>query len=143
MVNEAVCLIKIQMIRSSRAIWCELRAVARASMSETSSAPAWYRHGRLAAATHAIRSVPHEACVIPARAVHLINVSPPGGQVVEAPVPEYALNLLLDTAPLLRVGFNRPPRWLAVSPGAMLFTPPDTECEFVGESAAHALAVAI
>ena len=58
-------------------------------------------------------------------------------------MPEYALNLLLDTAPLLRVGFNRPPRWLAVSPGAMLFTPPDTSCEFIGESAAHVLAVSI
>ncbi len=112
-------------------------------MSETSSAPEWYRHGRLAAVTHAIRSVPHETRVIPAGPVHLINVSPPAGQVVEAPVPEYALNLLLDTAPLLRVGFNRPPRWLAVSPGAMLFTPPDTSCEFIGESSAHVLAVSI
>jgi len=58
-------------------------------------------------------------------------------------VPEYALNLLLDTAPLLRVGFNRPPRWLAVSPGAMIVTPPDTSCEFIGEASAHVLAVAI
>ena len=108
-----------------------------------STAAEWYRHGQLAASTHAIRTVPHETCVIPAGPVHLINVSPPAGQVVEAPVPEYALNLLLDTAPLLRVGFNRPPRWLAVSPGAMVFTPPDTSCEFIGESAAHVLAVAI
>ena len=112
-------------------------------MSDTSTAAEWYRHGQLAAATHAIRSVPHETCVIPAGPVHLINVSPPAGQVVEAPVPEYALNLLLETAPLLRVGFNRPPRWLAVSPGAMVFTPPDTSCEFIGEAAAHVLAVAI
>ena len=112
-------------------------------MSQMSTAPEWYRHGRLAAATHAIRSVPHETCVIPAGSVHLINVSPPPGQVVEAPVPEYSLNLLLETAPLLRVGFNRPPRWLAVSPGAMLFAPPDTSCEFIGEAAAHVLAVAI
>jgi AraC family transcriptional regulator len=121
---------------------CERRHAAP-PMSETSSAPEWYRHGPLAAATHAIRSVPHETRVIPAGPVHLINVSPPAGQVVEAPVPEYALNLLLDTAPLLRVGFNRPPRWLAVSPGAMLFTPPDTSCEFIGEASAHVLAVAI
>ena len=112
-------------------------------MSKTSSAPEWYSHGRLAAATHAIRSVPHETRVIPAGPVHLINVSPPAGQVVDAPAPEYALNLLLDTAPLLRVGFNRPPRWLAVSPGAMIFAPPDTPCEFIGESSAHVLAVAI
>ena len=84
-----------------------------------------------------------ETRVIPAGPMHLIDVSPPAGSVVDAPVPEYALNLLLDTAPLLRVGFNRPPRWLAVSPGAMIFTPPDTSCEFIGESSAHVLAVAI
>jgi AraC family transcriptional regulator len=81
--------------------------------------------------------------VIAAGPLHLINVSAPAGPVVDAPVPEYALNLLLDTAPLLRVGFNRPPRWLAVSPGAMIFAPPDTPCEFIGESSAHVLAVAI
>jgi AraC family transcriptional regulator len=81
--------------------------------------------------------------VIAAGPLHLINVSAPAGPVVDAPVPEYALNLLLDTAPLLRVGFNRPPRWLAVSPGAMIVAPPDTSCEFIGESAAHILAVTI
>jgi len=112
-------------------------------MSQTSRAPAWHRHDRLAAATHAIRTVPHETRVIPAGPVHLINVSAPAGPVVDAPVPEYALNLLLDTGPLLRVGFNRPPRWLAVSPGAMILAPPDTSCEFIGESAAHILAVTI
>ena len=122
---------------------CVRRRASPQLMSQMSTAPEWYRHGRLAAATHAIRSVPHETCVIPAGSVHLINVSPPPGQVVEAPVPEYSLNLLLETAPLLRVGFNRPPRWLAVSPGAMLFAPPDTSCEFIGEAAAHVLAVAI
>jgi AraC family transcriptional regulator len=104
----------------------------------------WYRQGPLSVVSPAIRSVvPQHDRVICAGPVHVINVSPPAGAVVEPPVPEYALNLLLQTGPLLRVGFNRPPRWLAVSPGAMLFTPPDTECEFVGESAAHALAVAI
>jgi AraC family transcriptional regulator len=84
-----------------------------------------------------------ETRVILAGPVHLINVSAPAGPVVDAPVPGYALNLLLDTAPLLRVGFNRPPRWLAVSPGAMIVAPPDTSCEFIGESAAHILAVTI
>jgi AraC family transcriptional regulator len=100
-------------------------------MSQTPSASEWYRH------------VPAETRVIPAGPVHLINVSPPAGSVVDAPAPEYALNLLLDTAPLLRVGFNRPPRWLAVSPGAMIVAPPDTACEFIGEASAHVLAVAI
>ena len=142
MVNERVCLIKIQTISSAYGIWCELRAGARgSSMSQTPSAPAWYRHGPLAA--HAIRSVPHETRAVAAGPAHLINVSPPPGQVVDPPAPEYALNLLLDTAPLLRVGFNRPPRWLAVSPGAMIVTPPDTSCEFIGESSAHVLALAI
>ena len=81
--------------------------------------------------------------MIAAGPVHVVNVSPPAGRVVEAPVPEFALNLLLETAPLLRVGFNRPPRWLAVSSGSMLFTPADTACEFIGEAPAHVLAVSI
>jgi hypothetical protein len=75
--------------------------------------------------------------------VHVINVSAPAGAVVEPPVPEYALHLLLKTAPLLRVGFNRTPRWLAVSPGSMLIAPPDTTCEYVAESAAQVLTVSM
>ncbi len=73
----------------------------------------------------------------------MINVSPPAGGVLEPPLPEYALHLLVRTAPLLRVGFNRPPRWLAVSSGAMLLAPPDTFCEYVADAAAHVLTVAI
>jgi len=87
--------------------------------------------------------IPHQDRVIAAGPVHVINVSPPAGGVVEAPVPEFALNLLLETAPLLRVGFNRPPRWLAVSSGSMIFTPADTACEFIGEASAHVLAISI
>ena len=143
MVNEAVCLIKIQTTRPRTGYGASCARLRAGLMSQTSRAPAWPRHDRLAAATHAIRTVPHETRVIPAGPVHLIDVSPPAGPVVDAPVPEYALNLLLDTAPLLRVGFNRPPRWLAVSPGAMIFAPPDTSCEFIGESSAHVLAVTI
>jgi AraC family transcriptional regulator len=70
-------------------------------------------------------------------------VSPPAGAIVEPPVAEYALHLLLRTAPLLRVGFNRRPRWLAVSPGAMLLAPPDTSCEYVADAEAHVLTIAI
>ena len=96
----------------------------------------WYREGPFA-------RVPQEDRIIPAGPVHVINVSPPAGQVVEPPIPEYALHLLLRTAPLLRVGFNRRPRWLAVSPGAMLVAPPDTACEYAADDAAHVLTVAI
>ncbi len=87
--------------------------------------------------------VPHEDRVIHAGPLHVINVSPPPGRVIDPSAPEFALNVLLETAPLLRVGFNRPPRWLAVSPGSMVATPPDTACEFIGEAAAHVLAVVI
>jgi AraC family transcriptional regulator len=91
-----------------------------------------------------VRSVvPDANRVIHAGPVHVINVSPPPGRVIDPSAPELALNLLLDTAPLLRVGFNRPPRWLAVSPGSMIATPPDTACEFIGEADAHVLAVVI
>jgi AraC family transcriptional regulator len=104
----------------------------------------WYREGPLAAAPQAHRSVvPRTDRTIDAGPVHVINVSPPAGAVVEPPVPEYALHLLLRTAPLLRVGFNRRPRWLAVSPGAMVLAPPDTCCEYVADAAAHVLTVAV
>jgi hypothetical protein len=65
-------------------------------------------------------AVPQVDRIIDAGTVHVINVSPPAGAVVEPAVPEYALHLLLRTAPLLRVGFNRRPRWLAVSSGSMV-----------------------
>ena len=103
----------------------------------------WYRDGPLAAAPQIHRSAPQVDRTIQAGPLHLINVSPPAGAVVEPPVPEYALHLLLRTAPLLRVGFNRRPRWLAVSPGTMLLAPPDTSCEYVADAAGHVLTVAI
>jgi AraC family transcriptional regulator len=120
----------------------------------------WYRDGLFASAPQVHRSLmpPAQRSLLPearetlvpqvdrsiqAGPVHVINVSPPAGAVVEPPVPEYALHLLLRTAPLLRVGFNRRPRWLAVSPGAMLLAPPDTACEYVADDAAHVLTIAI
>src|SRR5262245_4128360 len=103
----------------------------------------WHRDGPLALAAQKHRSVPQVDRIIDAGAVHVINVSPPAGAVVEPPVPEYALHLLLRTAPLLRVGFNRRPRWLAVSSGSMVVAPPDTSCEYVADDAAHVLTVAI
>jgi hypothetical protein len=89
------------------------------------------------------RSVPQVDGTVEGGPVHMINVTAPAGTVVEPPVPEYALHLLLRTAPLLRVGFNRRPRWLAVSPGTMVLAPPDTSCEYVADAEAHVLTVAI
>jgi hypothetical protein len=97
------------------------------TLAEMSSYRDWYRNGPL-------RAAPQGERIIEAGAVHLINVSPPAGTVVEPAIPEYALHLLLRTAPLLRVGFNRRPRWLAVSPGPMLIAPPDTSCEYVADA---------
>jgi AraC family transcriptional regulator len=95
-----------------------------------------YHNGPLAAVPQADRT-------IQAGPVRLINVSPPPGAYVEPPGPEYALHLLLRTPPLLQVGFNRRPHWLAVSPGAMLLAPPDACCEYVSDAAAHVLTLAI
>ncbi|MGJ5813396.1 helix-turn-helix domain-containing protein [Paludibaculum fermentans] len=112
------------------------------TMAQIRSYQDWYRDGPLSTAPQHQRTlVPQEDRVFQAGPVQLINVSPPAGAVMEPPVPEYALNLLLRSAPLLRVGFNRRPRWLAVSPGSMVLTPPDTYCEFVADAPAHVLAV--
>ena len=95
-------------------------------MSTSTSFSDWYRDGPFAGRPQAHRSVVPEAFrAIEAGPVHMINVSPPAGAVVDPAVPEYALHLVLSTPPLLRVGFNRPVRWLAMSPGVMLITPPD------------------
>lgn len=98
---------------------------------------------RSMAAAAALHVIPEVDRAIEAGPVHVVNVSPPAGAVIEPPVPAYALHLLLRTAPLLRVGFNRRPRWLAVSPGAMLLAPPDTACEYVADESAHVLTVGI
>lgn len=114
------------------------------SMTQTGSYHDWYRDGPLSTVPQLHRTlVPQEDRVFQAGPVHLINVSPPAGTVVEPAVPELALHLLLRSAPLLRVGFNRRPRWLAVSPGSLLLAPADTCCEFVADAPAHVLTVAI
>jgi AraC-like DNA-binding protein len=104
----------------------------------------WYRDGPLRLAPQAHRAaVPAGDRVIGAGPIRLINVSPPPGAVVEPAVPEYALHLMLRSAPLLRVGFNRRPRWIAVPPGALIAAPPDTDCEYIGDTPAHALSLVI
>ncbi len=113
-------------------------------MTQIRSYHDWYRDGPLSTAPQRHRTlVPQEDRVVQAGPVQLISVSPPAGTVVEPPVPEYALHLLLKSAPLLRVGFNRRPRWVAVSPDSLLLAPADTCCEFVAEAPAHVLTVAI
>jgi AraC family transcriptional regulator len=106
------------------------------ALIELSSYRDWYRDGPFG-------TVPQQHRTVAAGPMQVINVSPPAGPIVEPPVPEYALHLLLKTAPLLRVGFNRPPRWLAVGPGSMLIAPPDCSCEYAAEAAAHVLTVVI
>ena len=104
----------------------------------------WYRYGPLAARPQAHRSVVPEAYkTIHAGPVYMINMSPPAGAVVDPAVPEYAVHLVLSTPPLLQVGFNRPPRWLAMSPGVILVSPPDTDCDFISDGTSHVLTVAI
>jgi AraC family transcriptional regulator len=113
-------------------------------LSQVLSFHDWYRYGPLAARPQAHRSVVPEAYrTIDAGPVHMINMSPPGGAVVDPAVPEYAVHLVLSTPPLLQVGFNRRPRWLAMSPGVILCSPPDTDCDFIADGPSHVLTVAI
>ena len=113
-------------------------------MSQVLSFHDWYRYGPFAARPQAHRSVVPEAYkTIDAGPVHMINMSPPAGAVVDPAVPEYAVHLVLATPPLLQVGFNRPPRWLTMSPGVILVSPPDTDCDFISDGTSHVLTVAI
>jgi len=89
------------------------------------------------------RIAPSHDRVIDAGPVHVMTASGPRGTVIDPGTPDYTLMLLLQTAPLFRVGFNRQPRWLAVTPGALMFTPPDVDCEFIGESPGKCLCVVI
>lgn len=87
--------------------------------------------------------VPEEYRVVDAGPVHLVNMAPPAGAVVDPPVPEWAVHLVLDTPPLLQVGFNRPPRWLVMSPGVFLVAPPDTAGDFISDGDSHVLTLSI
>lgn len=86
---------------------------------------------------------PEEYRVIQSGPVHMINFLPPAGVAVDPSVPEYAVHLVLRTPPLIQVGFNRPPRWLAMSPGAILAAPPDTVGEFIADDLSHILTMMI
>lgn len=104
----------------------------------------WYRDGPLRHAPQVHRVVvPEIDRTIGAGDIHLINVLAPPGAVIEGPVPEYALHLFLRSAPLLRVGFNRRPRWVATPPGSLLVAPPDTACEFIGDLPAHVVSLIV
>jgi AraC-like DNA-binding protein len=104
----------------------------------------WYSEGVVAGSRQIHRSVMPEAHrVVEAGPVHLINMTPPAGAVVDPAVPEYAVHLVLRTPPLLRVGFNRPPRWLVMSPGVLLAAPPDTAGDFIADGPSHILTMTI
>jgi AraC family transcriptional regulator len=114
---------------------------------EILSATEWYRYSPIPALPPSVRSFVPEPegglRIVPAGPVHLINAASPATEIIDPPVPEYVLALHLKTPPIVRVGFNRRPRWLAVSPGSLLFMPPDTAAEFVVEGDAHVLLLAI
>jgi AraC family transcriptional regulator len=113
-------------------------------MSQVLSIHDWYRDGPLASRPQVHRSVVPEAHrIIEAGPVHMINVSPPAGAVVDPAVPEYAVHVVMRTPPLLQVGFNRPPRWLVMSPGVILVVPPDTASDFIADGPSHVLTIAI
>ncbi len=113
-------------------------------MSTFGSFHGWYQRGPLAASPQEHRSVvPEEYRTVAAGPVHMINMSPPAGAVVDPPVPEYAVHLVLQTPPLLQVGFNRRPRWLVMSPGTILVAPPDTAGEFIADGPSHVLTMTI
>jgi AraC family transcriptional regulator len=106
----------------------------------------WFRYGKFAGRprAHVHRSVvPEPFRNIEAGPVHMINVLSPAGAVVDPAVPEYVVHLVLSTPPLLQVGFNRQLQWLVMSPGVILVTPPDTDCDFVSDGASHVLAIGI
>jgi AraC family transcriptional regulator len=104
----------------------------------------WYDGGIIAGSRQIHRSVvPEPHRIVDAGPVHLINMTPPAGAVVDPPVPEYAVHLVLSTPPLLRVGFNRPPRWLVMSPGVLLVAPPDTAGDFIADGPSHLLTMTI
>lgn len=87
--------------------------------------------------------VPEVERNIEAGPVHLVNILPPAGAVVDPAVPEYAVHLVLRAPPLLQVGFNRPPRWLVMSPGVILVAPPDTAGDFIADGPSHVLTLTI
>jgi AraC family transcriptional regulator len=113
-------------------------------MSHVLSFRDWYNEGVIAGSRQIHRSVvPEPHRIVDAGPVHLINMTPPAGAVVDPPVPEYAVHLVLATPPLLRVGFNRPPRWLVMSPGVLLVAPPDTAGDFIADGPSHILSMTI
>lgn len=113
-------------------------------MSHVLSFHDWYTEGVIAGSRQIHRSVvPEPHRIVDAGPVHLINMTPPAGAVVDPPVPEYAVHLVLSTPPLLRVGFNRPPRWLVMSPGVLLVAPPDTAGDFIADGPSHLLTLTI
>jgi AraC-like DNA-binding protein len=112
-------------------------------LSRVQSLSDWRLRGPLAARPQLHRSVVPEPRRIDAGPVHLMNILCPAGLVVDPPVPEVAVHLVLRTPPLLQVGFNRRPRWLVMSPGVLLAAPPDTAGDFDADRPSHVLTITI
>jgi AraC family transcriptional regulator len=113
-------------------------------MSQVLTFQQWSRTGPFATRPQLHRTVvPELYRTIHAGSAYMINMSPPAGAVIDPAVPEFAVHLVLSTPPLLRVGFNRPPRWLVMSPGVILVAPPDTAGEFIADGDSHVLTLAI
>src|SRR5215212_2880983 len=87
--------------------------------------------------------VPEEWRTIDAGSVRLSSIVPPASAVVDPAVPELAVHLVLRTPPLLQVGFNRPARWLVMSPGVFLVAPPNTAGDFISDGTSHVVTMAI
>jgi len=112
-------------------------------MSQIFTSHSWHRDGALASRRRDHSSVlPEVVQSFEAGPMHLINVLCPPA-VVEPPVPEYAVHLVLRTPPLLQAGFNRPLRWLVMSPGVILVSPPDTGCDYMADAPSHVLTIMI
>ena len=113
-------------------------------MSQAPNVHDWHRDIPLIAGVPLHRLVPPEDHrVIQGGSVHMINFLPPAGVAVDPPVPEYAVHLVLRTPPLIQVGFNRPPRWLVMSPGVILAVPPNTAGDFIADDVSHILTMMI
>src|SRR5262245_31652570 len=113
-------------------------------MSQAPDVYDWHRDIPLVGRVPMHRLVAPEAYrVIQGGPVHMINFLPPAGAVVDPPVPEYAVHLVLRTPPLIQVGFNRAPRWLVMSPGVILAAPPDTAGDFIADDVSHVLTTMI
>lgn len=111
-------------------------------MSDALSFGDWRRRGSLASRPQRHRSIAPTGRV-EAGPVQLIDILCPAGVVVDPPVSQYVVHLVLKTPPLLRLGFNRKPRVLVMSPGVLIAAPPDTSGDYDAAQPSRVLSIAI